>query len=273
MVSNRQMQVTAAIASAWGVWLAFRTRTSALSIVSSVLVFLLGLAVVSDFGLRSWLEDGRWDLLALHLAPLIAIYGAAGWWLERTGRPWFASPAFVASAVALIAVLDLWAINGKLLHYLGLTLRHLQPAGIEDPMLLDTLTALAVNGLLFYAAAAAVERRGSIAMTAAVRMLFTIAPFSILEPLGYLSKSAVYDQRFDWLYLGLAVGIALVSYRRQRKSFYYAGLINSGIALYLIANRNNWLDKPVWAITIVALGIGALVAGFVLDARQRRARR
>ncbi len=109
-------------------------------------------------------------------------------------------------------------------------------------------------------------------MTAAVRMLFTIAPFSILEPLGYLSKSAVYDQRFDWLYLGLAVGIALVSYRRQRKSFYYAGLINSGIALYLIANRNNWLDKPAWAITIVAVGIGALVAGFVLDARQRRAR-
>jgi hypothetical protein len=272
VVSNRQMQVTAAIASAWGVWLALRTRTSALSIVSAILVFLLGISVLSDFGLRAWLDDGRWDLLALHLAPLLLIYGVAGWWLERTGRPWFASPAFVACAVVLIAVLDLWAMNGKLLHYLGLTMRHLQPAGIADPVLLDTLTALAVNGLLFYAAAAAVERRGSIAMTAAVRMLFTIAPFSILEPLGYLSKSAIYDQRFDWLYLGLAVGIALVSYRRQRKSFYYAGLINSGIALYLIADRNNWLDKPVWAITIVGVGIAALVAGFVLDARQRRAR-
>jgi hypothetical protein len=170
----------------------------------------------------------------------------------------------------LVAVMDLWAVNGKLLHYLGLTLRHLQPPTIDDPVLLDMLAALALNGLLFYAAAAAVERRGSAAMTPAVRLLFTIAPFSILEPLAYLSESAEYNPRFDWLYLGLAVGIAIASYRRQRKSFYYAGLINSGVALYLIAARNHWFDQPAWAITLVAVGIGALAAGFVLDARARR---
>jgi hypothetical protein len=40
--------------------------------------------------------------------------------------------------------------------------------------------------------------------------------------------------------------------------------------LILIADRNRWFDKPAWAITIVAVGISALVAGFVLDAQYRR---
>jgi hypothetical protein len=269
-VSNRQMQITAAVACAWSVWLALRTRTSALSTVSSVLVLLLGISVLADLGLRDWLESARFDLLALHLAPLVAVYGAAGWWLERSGRSWFAAPAFVATGIMLVLVLDLWAIDGKLLHYAGLSMRHLQPANVENPMLLDMLTALALCGVIFYAIAAAFERRGSVAMSTAVLLLFTIAPFSILEPLAYLSRSAVYNQRFDWLYLGLAVGIALISYRRQRKSFYYAGLLNSGLALILIADRNRWFDKPAWAIAIVAVGISALIAGFVLDAQARR---
>jgi hypothetical protein len=119
-------------------------------------------------------------------------------------------------------------------------------------MLLDMLTALALCGVIFYAIAAAFERRGSAAMSTAVLLLFTIAPFSILEPLAYLSRSAVYNQRFDWLYLGLAVGIALISYRRQRKSFYYAGLINSGLALILIGiaisgSTNPRGRSPSWA--------------------------
>jgi len=269
-VSNRQMQITAAVACAWSVWLALRTRTSALSTVSSVLVFLLGISVLADLGLRDWLESHRFDLLALHLAPLVAVYGGAGWWLERSGRSWFAAPAFVAGGIMLVLVLDLWAIDGKFLHYLGLSMRHLQPSDVHDPMLLDMLTALALCGVIFYAIAAAFERRGSAAMSTAVLLLFTIAPFSILEPLAYLSRSAVYNQRFDWLYLGLAVGIALISYRRQRKSFYYAGLINSGLALILIADRNQWFDKPAWAITIVGVGISALITGFALDAQRRR---
>ena len=270
VVSNRQMQITAAVACAWSVWLALRTRTSALSTVSAATIFLLGVSVLADFGLRDWLDSNRFDLLALHLAPIVAVYGCAAWWLERSGRPWFAAPAFVAAGIMLVLVLDLWAIDGKLLHYAGLSMRHLQPADVENPMLLDMLTSLALCGMIFYAIAAAFERRGPTAMSAAVLMLFTIAPFSILEPLAYLSRSAVYHQRFDWLYLGLAVSIALVSYRRQRKSFYYAGLINSGIALILIADRNRWFDKPAWAIAIVAVGISALVAGFILDAEHRR---
>jgi len=100
--------------------------------------------------------------------------------------------------------------------------------------------------------------------------LFVIAPFSMLEPLASLSAEGHYDERFDWFYLGLAVGIAMLSRQRQRKSFYYAGLINSGLALYLIAVRQEWFDKLAWGTSIVAVGLAALVGGFLLEARRRR---
>jgi hypothetical protein len=273
VVSNRQLQVTTGLACGWAAWLALRTRTSALSIVATIFLFLFGLAVLADFGLRGWLDDRRFDLLALHLMPLVLVFGAAGWTLERTERTWFARPAYVAGALTLLVALDLFALNGKLLHYFGMSMRSLQPADVESPVLLDTLTGLALNGILFYAIAAAVERRGTALMSTAAHVLFTIAPFSMLEPLAYLSETAIYHQRFDWIYLALAVGIAVLSHRRQRKSFYYAGVVNSGLALFLIANRHQWLDRPAWATTIVAVGLAVLVVGFLLEARRRRERR
>lgn len=102
-----------------------------------------------------------------------------------------------------------------------------------------------------------------------VVLLFTISPFSALEPLGYLSETAEYSRNVDWLYLALALAIVLASHARQRKSFYYAGLLNTGVALYLIANHQKWFDKPLWAIALIACGLAALVAGFALDRRQR----
>jgi hypothetical protein len=141
---------------------------------------------------------------------------------------------------------------------------------VADPVLLDTLAGFALNGMLFYLIASLVERRGSSTMSPSAYVLFTVAPFSLLEPLAVLSETGVYSRRFDWIYLGLALGIAILSHQRQRKSFYYAGLLNSGIALILIANRNHWLDRPVWAVSVVVAGLAALGAGFMLDARRRR---
>ncbi len=146
----------------------------------------------------------------------------------------------------------------------------LQPPKPDDPTLLPTLMALSLNGALFYAAAEGLERYGTAATTTAAQLLFIIAPFSMLEPLAYLSENGTYDTRFDWLYLGLAVAIAVISHARQRKSFFYAGLLNCGVALYLIAVRHDWLDKPAWAMSLVAVGLAALVTGYLFDARRRR---
>jgi len=270
-VSNRQLQVTIFAACAWAAWLAWRTRTIALSTVLAVLVLLLTLAVLSDFGLRTWWDDTQWDLLALHLLPLVPVYVLAGFALERAASPWFGRPLYTTAAVLLIVTLGLLALNGRLFHYLGgMTLAPYQAGLVTDATLLDTVAALSLNGILFYLVGSLADARGTALMKPAAWLLITVSPFAILEPLAYLSRTAEYARAFDWTYLGLAVTMALLSRRRQRKSFYYAGLINTGVALWLITANYEWFGKQSWAILLVAVGVAGLVAGLGLDRRERR---
>jgi hypothetical protein len=132
-ISNRQLQITILIASLWSGWLALRTRTGALSTVFTLLSFLFALAVLGDFGLMTWLDDGRYDRLAWHLAPIIPLYAAGGYALDRRGQAWFARPLFIASGVSLVAVLDLLALDGRMLHGLGVSLDRLQSPAREVP--------------------------------------------------------------------------------------------------------------------------------------------
>ena len=111
---------------------------------------------------------------------------------------------------------------------------------------------------------------GTALMKTAAWLLFTVSPFAVLEPLAYLSETAEYSRAFDWAYLGLAITMALLSRQRQRKSFYYAGLINTGVALWLITTHYEWFDKPAWAILLIGVGLAGLLAGFGLDWRERR---
>ena len=271
-VSNRQLQVTVFVACLWSGWLALNTRTAALSSVFTLLVLIFAFAILADFGLRDWLTDGQFDRLALRLWPVVVAYAVLGAFFERRQSPWFARPLYVAGAITLIAVLDLLAIDGRMFHYLGLSLKNLQPAGVSNPTLLDTMAALTLNGLSFYAVASVVERGGTHVMTPAAQLLFVVAPFSMLEPLAYLCETGEYSFRIDWLYLAFALGIAMLSRQRQRKSFYYAGLVNTGFALYLIAYHRQWFDNVGWAIAIVAAGLLSLLAGFLFDARRRGGR-
>ena len=265
-VSNTQLQVTIACACGWSGWLALRTKTTALSTVLAVLLFLLAIAVLSDFGLRSWIVGRRFDRFALHVAPLAVVYAWLGVAAERREKPWFVGPLYLGAVMVFVAALDLLALDGRALHYVGVSFQPLQGRDVSNPTLVDTVAALTMNGVVFYAAASAIDWFGSAAMKAAAWLLFTIVPFSALEPLAYLSETAEYSRRFDWTYLALALAIVVASHWRERKSFYYAGLLNTGIALYLIASHQHYFDKPLWAISLIGVGLIALGAGFALDA-------
>ena len=269
-VSNRQLQITTFIACGWCAWLALSTRTAALSTVFTLLVLFFGLSVLSDFGLRQWIEDGRWDLLALHTLPLVMAYAAIGVSGDRTRRPWLGRPAYLAGVSLFVIALELLALNGRAFHYLGFSLQAFQGATVSDRLLLDTLAAMTLNGLAFYLLAVSLDRYGTELQAAAAWLLFTIAPFALLQPLGYLVRTGEYSARFDWVYLVSALGIALVSQKRQRRSFYYAGLLNTGAALFLIADHRHWYDRPAWAMAVIAAGLIVLGMGFILERRSRR---
>lgn len=269
--SNRQLQVTVFLAWAWSAWLALRTKTIALSTVFACLALIFTLAVLSDLGLRDWLDHEAWDRLALHLAPLVLAYAGLGIGLERAGRPWFARPLYTSAGVTLMVVLELLALDGRMFQYLGgFSMQRFQGPAVDSPLLLDTVTAMSLNGIAFYAVASAADRWGTGLMRRAGWLLFTVAPFATLEPLAYLSETGQYARALDWFYLGLALTMALLSHRRQRKSFYYAGLLNAGVAFWFIADHHQWFDKPWWAIALVVAGLAGLAIGFGLDARERR---
>ena len=103
-------------------------------------------------------------------------------------------------------------------------------------------------------------------------LLFVLSPFAVLEPLAYLSQTDEYARRFDWMYLALALAITILSHHRQRRSFYYAGLLNTGVALWFITSHNEWFDRPVWAVAVIATGLVVLFAGFGLDTSERTRR-
>jgi hypothetical protein len=272
-VSNRQLQITTLVACAWCGWLALQTRTAALSTVFTILALLLTLAIASDFGLRAALEQGRWDAIALRLFPLVGVYAVLGLATERTGRPWFSRPLYLSSAALLVAVLELVALDGRAFQYLGgLTLAPYQSRDVSDPRLLDTVAAMTMNGALFYLAGSVLNRHGSEQVKAAAHLLFAIAPFALLHPIGYLVRTGEYSLKVDWVYAAAAAGIVLLSQRRQRRSFYYAGLLNLGLALFWIASHRQWFEQPAWAMALIAAGLVVLVVGFALD-RAERARR
>ncbi|RMH18807.1 MAG: serine/threonine protein kinase [Acidobacteria bacterium] len=268
--SNRQMQVAALAACLWTFVLARRTHTVALSSAFSAFALLGTLTLLTDFGLRRWLDDGRWDLLAFHLLPLLAFQIVLGRVMERRGRRWLATPLYVSSAGLYVLVLELLSIDGRALAYLGISTDRLQPPEVDDPQRLPAVLAMTASGLLIYAAGAALERRGPPAAEGAAWLLVVASPFALLEPLAWLNLDEGYGRGFLWLYLVLALAIAFASHLRQRKSFYLAGLSNAGLALVLIPQRYSWLERPAWALAVIAAGLLALAAGAAFDQRERR---
>jgi hypothetical protein len=269
VLSNRQLQLASMMGSGWALLLAIRTRTTVLGSMFIALTVLTAVTLMAEVGLSDWLRDGRWDLLAMHLSVLVPITALAGHRAEARGHAWLGLPAYISSAVLGVIALELLALDGRAFHHLGISMVAGGGPDVSNPLLLDTATAMTLNGMLVYAAAALIDRRGSVLMRPAAQLLFTIAPFAMLEPVAWLVLSGEYSIRYDWLYLALAVTIAFLSHHRQRKSFYYAGLCNTGLALALLSQHNEWLDVPPWATAVLSGGLALLLIGAVLDRLER----
>jgi hypothetical protein len=272
-VSNRQLQVAILAACLWALLQALRTRTTALSTIFTVLAFLLTLAILTDLGLRTWLEEGMWDRLSFHLVPLMLLMVLLGHRMEASGRPWFGRPLYVGSAVLLVGVLELLSLDGRAFHYLGLSMKGYQSPEVSSPLLLDTLTTMTLVGILLYLVASLLERHGSDVMAPATFLLFVLSPFATLEPVAYLNGTGDYSRNFGWFYLALSLAVTFLSHHRQRKTFYFAGLLNTATALWFITDHYEWFDWPAWAMVVIAVGLLVLAAGFQLDRHERTRRR
>jgi serine/threonine-protein kinase len=269
-VTNRQLQAALALSAAWIVFPALRTRTVALASAFALFLTSLHLSLLGTFGLRQWLEEDRWDTLALALLPLLLVASVLGRLLDALRRPFFAQPLYFLAAGLVVAAAELLALDGKAFTHLGLTLGSLQGESVSDPHLLDTVAAMTLNGVAFLGLGILVDRRGTALMKAPARLLEAISPYAILEPLGYLVHTGEYSRRIDWLFLTLSLAVAIASHFRQRRGFYTAGLINTGVAIALITDHYEWLGRVGWASSILAGGLAVLALGFALERLDRR---
>jgi hypothetical protein len=185
---------------------------------------------------------------------------------------WLAGPADVAAMALFVACLELPCLEGRALDWLGISVERFAPDGEYHRTLLATLLAMSAAGLVLYAAGAALERRGTDLQRRLSWLFFAIAPFATLEPLLRISAEQELAPGLDWLYLAGSLAFVALSHLRERKSFYYAGLLNSGLALAVITDRREWLDVPSWAAAVLATGLVALVAGLACDLWERRRR-
>ena len=129
------------------------------------------------------------------------------------------------------------------------------------------------NGVLVYVAGVLLERHGTPLLRTPGRLLYAASPFLTLEPLADLVSTGEYSRRFDWLYLAMALGVAFLAERRQRPAFFFAGLLNAGVALYFLTDHYDWYKRPAWPLAVLAAGTVGLAVGFALDWRRRSARR
>ena len=52
----------------------------------------------------------------------------------------------------------------------------------------------------------------------------------------------------------MALGVAFLAERRQRPAFFFAGLLNAGVALYLLTDHYDWYKRPAWPLAVLAAG-------------------
>jgi serine/threonine protein kinase len=271
-VTNRQLQAALLVTAVWLALLALRTRTVALSSGFAGLLLLFHLALLSDWGLRQWLEDERWDALAYGLGPLVIAAIVLGSGADRWQRPFLAQPLHFLAVGALVASLELLALQGRAMALLGITLAPMQGPSVTDPLLLDTVAAMVLNGIGFLVLGVLIDARGTQAMKLPARMLEAIAPYAILEPIAVLVETGEYSRRVDWAFLVCALAVAYASRFRQRRGFFTAGLANTAAALYFITDHYQWLERIGWATSVLLAGVAALVVGLLLERAETRRR-
>lgn len=271
-LSNRDLQVATLVAVVWAFWLAHRTRTVALASSFTLMAFLFYMSALTDRGLRRWLEDGNWDRLSVHTLPLLLLFGCGALVAERDRRFWISKPLYLSTACLLLILLELLALDGELFRHFGLSLEAWRPQEAPEHVL-ETVVAMVLIGVSIYGVAAALERWGTALMMPSARLLFVIAPFAVLHPLFYLSSLGEFSTRYDGVYLGLSLGVTFLSHHRQRRSFYFAGLLNSGAALFWITDHHDWWDRPSWALAVLLAGLLLLAVGAGLVRFERLSRR
>jgi len=229
---------------------------------------LAATSYVSLLLLFDWLNQ-KLEIQAFWCLPL-ALMEPIALVLEKKGRVRWTPPFHLVAGLALVAGLDIIALNGPTLKMLGLDIGRWN---YFDKDRLDALS-IVLNGLLFLTLMLVTERSKSLDLRRASKLLEILA---ILHTLSALFANAL-NHRTDahvrvdvWLYLGATALFMILAPFRSRWRLLVGGLAGCGLGSYLVVELHLVDRKPF----IIGLGfVGLLVAfGTFVYVRRRSLRR
>lgn len=201
----------------------------------------------------NWLHEPP-ETKALWCLPLTAAELIALHW-EKRGRVRWTLPFHLVALVALVASLDVMALQGPTLQMLGVTPERWS---YFDPVRQRALSVV-LNGAIFLLLMLASERSQSLDMRRAAKLLEVLA---ILHTLSALFANALAHQnkphvRADVaLYLLTALLFVVMAPQRSRWRLLVGGLAGCGLGCYLLI----YLELVAKKSFIITLGFGGLLA-------------
>jgi serine/threonine protein kinase len=263
MFTNQQVlsaSLTALAVSVFGFWrlrmTGFAWTTAALATTSYLSLLLL----------FNWLEQDP-EIQALWCLPLVAMEPVA-LGLERLGRARWTTPFHLVALVVLVAGLDIIAWHGPTLEMLGVNAERWPFFDSERQFAFS----MVLNGLLFLGLMLGTERAASLDLRRASKLFEVLAIVHILGALYGNATSHRQDLhvRVDvWVYLGAALGFAVLAPLRSRWRLLVGGLAGCGLGSYLLVDLGLVARQPF----IMGLSFAGLLVALSAFAYVRRGSR
>jgi hypothetical protein len=258
--TNQQVLAAALTALAVSVLCLWRLKMTGFAWTTATLVSASYLSLLLVF---NWLEQ-KPESKALWCLPLAAMEPIA-LALERKGRVRWTTPFHLVALLALVAGLDLIALNGPTLKMLGVD-------GARWPFFDQTRLmafSFVLNGIFFLGLMLATEKAASLDLRRASKLLEILAIVHTLSALfaNALSHRTDAHVRADvWLYLGAAALFMVLAPFRSRWRLLVGGLAGCGLGSYLVVDLGLVTRKPF----IVGLGFAGLLVALGSFAYVRR---
>ena len=251
---------TALALSVFGLW---RLKLTGFAWTTAILGALSYVSLLLQF---NWLEQ-KPEIQALWCLPLVALEPVA-LGLERIGRVRWTLPFHLVALLALVAGLDVIALNGPTLKMLGV---NGERWSYFDQSRLEAFS-IVLNGFLFLGLLLWTERAASLDLRRTGKLLEVLA---ILHTLSALFTNAL-NHRHDahvrvdvWVYLAVAAGFMVLAPFRSRWRLLVGGLAGCGLGCYLLVDLRI-VDRTSF---VVGLGFAGLVAALGTFAFVRRRER
>jgi len=234
-------------------WLRRFTRAPVFSLMFSSVAALLCLATLLRMGLLDWLDNdpGRFYF---HLVPCAALFMAAGFGLERLGRP-DDSRYFYPFAVAFT-----WAALSGVATFHEPYAKWLQATA---PWTRGQIEYLFIgNAAIYFLLDRVCEQLSSPQAHVVGRAFRFVIPGHVMTSLfllGLNANSPAEQRVFDWLLPAVACVFVFASIPRQMKNFFASGLLFFAIGVFRL-QQNVFPDRAGWPILLLACGLALTVA-------------